>query len=64
MILKCPGCGKETENVGNPYRPFCCERCKLLDLGNWISENYRISRQSPDEEEDGEPPSGEDSEKA
>jgi len=27
----------------NPYRPFCSERCKLIDLDNWLSERYRIS---------------------
>jgi endogenous inhibitor of DNA gyrase (YacG/DUF329 family) len=63
MILKCPRCGKETESMANPYRPFCSERCKLLDLGNWISGAYRISRKSEDEDENGESPHDEDSEK-
>jgi len=26
----------------NPYRPFCSQRCKLIDLGQWATENYRI----------------------
>jgi endogenous inhibitor of DNA gyrase (YacG/DUF329 family) len=26
----------------NPYRPFCSERCKLIDLGQWAAESYRI----------------------
>lgn len=43
MIVKCPRCGELTENQGNPFRPFCCERCKLLDLGNWVSGAYSIS---------------------
>ena len=55
MILKCPRCGKETESAGNPYRPFCCERCKLIDLGNWISGGYRIPMKNADEDEDGQP---------
>jgi uncharacterized protein len=42
MIVKCPRCGKDTEITGNPFRPFCSERCKLIDLGNWISGSYRI----------------------
>jgi hypothetical protein len=25
-----------------PYRPFCSERCQLIDLGDWLSENHRI----------------------
>jgi len=28
---------------GNPFRPFCSERCKLIDLDNWLAERYRIS---------------------
>ncbi len=63
MILKCPRCGKETESAGNPYRPFCSERCKLIDLGDWISGTYRISRKSEAEDEDGESPPQKDSEK-
>lgn len=29
--------------MGDPFMPFCSERCKLLDLGNWASEKYVIS---------------------
>ncbi|RZU47442.1 hypothetical protein EV700_0404 [Fluviicoccus keumensis] len=38
----CPQCGKPSRWTDNPYRPFCCERCKLIDLGGWASEDYRI----------------------
>lgn len=41
--MRCPICSKETFFEGNPYRPFCSERCKLIDLDNWFSERYRIS---------------------
>jgi hypothetical protein len=30
-------------NAGNRFRPFCSERCKLIDLGAWASEQYRIA---------------------
>ncbi len=40
--MKCPICRRETFFEGNPYRPFCSERCKLIDLYNWLSERYRI----------------------
>ncbi len=40
--VKCPHCGQETHWEGNPFRPFCSERCKLLDLGHWLAEEYRI----------------------
>jgi endogenous inhibitor of DNA gyrase (YacG/DUF329 family) len=38
----CPICRKETTYQGNPYRPFCSERCRMLDLDNWLSGRYRI----------------------
>jgi endogenous inhibitor of DNA gyrase (YacG/DUF329 family) len=55
MIVKCPRCGKDTETTGNPFRPFCGERCKLIDLGNWISGNYRIPEEESDATEEDEP---------
>ena len=41
-IVKCPQCGKETEFTGNEFRPFCSERCKLLDFGDWADERFAI----------------------
>lgn len=32
----------------NPWRPFCSERCKLIDLGEWATGNYRIPVEEPD----------------
>jgi endogenous inhibitor of DNA gyrase (YacG/DUF329 family) len=29
-------------SIDNPHRPFCSERCKLADLGRWLSEDYRL----------------------
>jgi uncharacterized protein len=52
MKIKCPRCGKETTFENNLYRPFCSERCKLLDLGSWISEKYTVSNIEPEEELD------------
>lgn len=40
--MRCPTCDKETKVEGNPYRPFCSERCKMIDLDNWLSGRYRI----------------------
>ncbi len=39
---KCPICKKETVWEGNPFRPFCSERCRTIDLGEWATEGYRI----------------------
>ncbi|MCB0341022.1 MAG: DNA gyrase inhibitor YacG [Pseudobdellovibrionaceae bacterium] len=42
-IVKCPQCGKDTEyGPENKYRPFCSERCQLIDLGEWAEEKYLI----------------------
>ena len=40
--VTCPRCGKRREWSGNPYRPFCSERCKLVDLGGWLEERNAI----------------------
>lgn len=41
--IRCPRCQQETVySEQNPFRPFCSERCKTLDLGAWATENYRI----------------------
>ncbi|NOZ24850.1 MAG: DNA gyrase inhibitor YacG [Nitrospirae bacterium] len=42
MKLRCPICKALTTWEENPWRPFCSERCKLIDLGTWASEEYRI----------------------
>jgi hypothetical protein len=44
-LVKCPACGNETEYEGNKYRPFCSERCKLLDFGAWADEEYALPTQ-------------------
>jgi hypothetical protein len=41
MSLKCPICKKDVA-LGDPDFPFCSERCRLIDLGKWASEEYRI----------------------
>jgi len=56
----CPICKKEVFR-GDPEFPFCSERCRLIDLGNWASEKYVIpgrpvtiepKKDSPDDDED------------
>lgn len=42
--VACPNCGAESLwDVSNKYRPFCSERCKLMDLGQWAAERYRVA---------------------
>lgn len=46
--VKCPTCRKEVQWENNPLRPFCSERCQLIDLGAWTEERYRIPGDKPD----------------
>jgi endogenous inhibitor of DNA gyrase (YacG/DUF329 family) len=51
----CPTCRRVVESAtatadARPYRPFCSERCRSADLGNWLNASYRIS--APIAEED------------
>jgi uncharacterized protein len=49
MIRRCPLCRRETSWENNPWRPFCSERCQLIDLGKWASEEYRVPQaETPD----------------
>jgi endogenous inhibitor of DNA gyrase (YacG/DUF329 family) len=52
MRIRCPRCGELTTWEENPYRPFCSERCKLLDLGAWASEDYKIPGRKEEEEDE------------
>jgi endogenous inhibitor of DNA gyrase (YacG/DUF329 family) len=47
--MKCPICKKEVAPE-NDFFPFCGERCKIIDLGNWASEKYVISTPMQPEE--------------
>ncbi|MDX1376074.1 MAG: DNA gyrase inhibitor YacG [Burkholderiales bacterium] len=53
-VVACPRCGTATTFApANAWRPFCSERCKLIDLGHWASERYRVPDASvpPDDDE-------------
>jgi uncharacterized protein len=51
--VNCPQCGKPAHwDPSNRFRPFCSERCRLIDLGAWANENYRIPVSEPAEEID------------
>ena len=44
--VSCPTCGRELEWTEAPFRPFCSERCRLIDLGAWFSEQRAIPGES------------------
>ena len=55
-LVACPTCGRKIPwSTQNRWRPFCSERCRLIDLGEWLSENNRISGEELPPE-DGEEP--------
>ena len=49
--MKCPICKKPTVWEGNPDRPFCSERCRIIDLGKWSAQDYRLEVRLTDVEE-------------
>ena len=54
MALSCPTCKHEVlPGPGNPAFPFCSQRCREIDLGRWLGEEYRIPDRSVAEDEDG-----------
>lgn len=52
MKHRCPICKKPTDAEVHKDFPFCSERCRLLDLGNWAAERYVISESVIDEDAD------------
>ena len=42
---KCPTCRGVSTREGNKVFPFCCARCQMVDLGRWLSEEYRVPDQ-------------------
>lgn len=49
--VRCPQCGGDAVySPENPWRPFCSERCKQIDLGAWANESYRIAGKVTDDE--------------
>lgn len=50
-MSNCPRCEKQTNlSVSNIFRPFCSEKCKLIDFGDWANEGNKISRPIQDED--------------
>lgn len=48
--VRCPACGGDSLFAPeNRFRPFCCQRCRQLDLGAWATESFRVA--APTDEE-------------
>lgn len=52
MQISCPQCKNITTWEENPWRPFCSERCKVIDLGAWVMEEYRIEGKKEEDEDE------------
>jgi endogenous inhibitor of DNA gyrase (YacG/DUF329 family) len=42
-IIKCPTCKEEFNYYSSAFRPFCCMRCRQVDLGHWFNETYAVA---------------------
>lgn len=50
LAVRCPSCQTEVLMTAEyPDRPFCSKRCRMIDLGEWASEGYRIPEQTPED---------------
>ena len=48
MTIDCPTCGTAVQwDTTNAFRPFCSDRCKLIDLGAWASEDFAVPTEAP-----------------
>jgi endogenous inhibitor of DNA gyrase (YacG/DUF329 family) len=57
-VVTCPICGAAVSwTAENRWKPFCSERCKLIDLGQWATEKYRVPAE-PVPDANGEPEDG------
>jgi endogenous inhibitor of DNA gyrase (YacG/DUF329 family) len=49
--VKCPHCKKKFIYSESEFRPFCSEKCKLIDLGQWLNESYSVPAEEKSEED-------------
>lgn len=49
--VNCPTCKKKFDYYSSDFRPFCCERCRLIDLGQWLTESYTVPVEKLSEDE-------------
>lgn len=51
LDVTCPSCKKKFDYYSSDFRPFCCEKCRLIDLGLWLTESYTVPVEKLTEEE-------------
>ncbi len=42
LEVTCPKCKKKFNYYSSAFRPFCTEKCRLIDLGQWLNESYTV----------------------
>jgi len=52
ITVTCPNCKKNFDYYSSTFRPFCSERCRLVDLGQWLDEGYRVPVKNTQNEDD------------
>lgn len=56
-LVACPTCRQQTPyGLANPWRPFCSERCRNHDLGDWANERFRLPAETPAADDPSHPP--------
>ena len=56
-VVNCPQCSKPVAwDTANKFRPFCSERCRVIDLGAWATESYRVPVQENNDDMEPVPP--------
>ena len=43
FIVECPSCKESFSYYTSKFRPFCSERCRMIDLGQWLREDYKVA---------------------
>ncbi|MCM2350401.1 MAG: DNA gyrase inhibitor YacG [Bacteriovoracaceae bacterium] len=51
LEVTCPTCKKKFNYYASDFRPFCSERCRLIDLGQWLNESYSVPVEKLSDEE-------------
>jgi endogenous inhibitor of DNA gyrase (YacG/DUF329 family) len=51
LEVTCPNCRKRFDYYSSAWRPFCSEKCRLIDLGQWLTESYSVPAQKLSEDE-------------
>ena len=55
-IIRCPICNQKITPEHyrhSPFSPFCSERCKMIDLGNWLDQRYTVPTKEADQDHPG-----------